>query len=51
MNLSISAAQLFEQQRDKLGLRWLAGEHIGGSDEMAALDRTGELDAKLGIGT
>jgi glutaredoxin 3 len=24
------------------------GEHIGGSDELAALDRAGELDAKLG---
>ncbi len=30
---------------------FIDGEHIGGSDEMAALDRTGKLDAKLGIGT
>jgi glutaredoxin 3 len=27
---------------------FIDGEHIGGSDELAALDRTGELDAKLG---
>ena len=26
------------------------GEHIGGSDDMVALDRAGQLDAKLGIG-
>ena len=30
---------------------FIDGEHIGGSDEMAALDRAGKLDAKLGIGT
>ena len=24
-------------------------EHIGGSDELVALDRAGELDAKLGL--
>jgi glutaredoxin 3 len=24
-------------------------EHIGGSDELVALDRTGKLDAKLGL--
>ncbi|HEV8680648.1 MAG TPA: glutaredoxin 3 [Stellaceae bacterium] len=29
---------------------FIDGEHIGGSDEMAALDRAGRLDAKLGIG-
>jgi glutaredoxin 3 len=28
---------------------FINGEHIGGSDEMAALDRAGQLDAKLGI--
>jgi glutaredoxin 3 len=28
---------------------FIDGEHIGGSDEMAALDRAGKLDAKLGI--
>jgi glutaredoxin 3 len=28
---------------------FIDGEHIGGSDEMAALDRKGLLDAKLGI--
>ncbi len=27
---------------------FIDGEHIGGSDELAALDRAGELDAKLG---
>ena len=29
---------------------FINGEHIGGSDEMAALDRKGLLDTKLGIG-
>ena len=29
---------------------FIDGEHIGGSDEMAALDRKGLLDRKLGIG-
>ena len=29
---------------------FIDGEHIGGSDEMAALDRAGKLDPKLGIG-
>jgi glutaredoxin 3 len=29
---------------------FIDGEHIGGSDEMAALDRKGLLDPKLGIG-
>jgi len=28
---------------------FIDGEHIGGSDEMAALDRQGLLDPKLGI--
>jgi glutaredoxin 3 len=28
---------------------FIDGEHIGGSDELAALDRTGKLDAKLGV--
>ena len=28
---------------------FIDGEHIGGSDEMAALDRAGKLDPKLGI--
>jgi glutaredoxin 3 len=28
---------------------FINGEHIGGSDEMATLDRKGLLDAKLGI--
>jgi glutaredoxin 3 len=27
---------------------FIDGEHIGGSDELVALDRTGELDVKLG---
>ena len=29
---------------------FIDGEHIGGSDEMAALDRAGRLDPKLEIG-
>jgi glutaredoxin 3 len=28
---------------------FISGEHIGGSDELVALDRAGELDAKLGL--
>ena len=28
---------------------FIGGEHIGGSDELVALDRAGELDAKLGM--
>jgi glutaredoxin 3 len=28
---------------------FIDGEHIGGSDELAALDRAGKLDAKLGL--
>lgn len=28
---------------------FIDGEHIGGSDELVALDRVGELDAKLGL--
>jgi glutaredoxin 3 len=27
---------------------FIGGEHIGGSDELLALDHAGELDAKLG---
>jgi glutaredoxin 3 len=27
---------------------FIDGEHIGGSDELVALDRVGDLDAKLG---
>jgi glutaredoxin 3 len=27
---------------------FINGEHIGGSDELAAIDRRGELDAKVG---
>ena len=30
---------------------FIDGEHVGGSDELAALDRAGKLDPKLGIGT
>jgi glutaredoxin 3 len=29
---------------------FIGGEHIGGCDDMVALDRKGLLDAKLGIG-
>jgi glutaredoxin 3 len=28
---------------------FIDGEHIGGSDELAALDRAGKLNAKLGL--
>jgi glutaredoxin 3 len=28
---------------------FINGEHVGGSDELVALDRAGELDAKLGL--
>jgi glutaredoxin 3 len=28
---------------------FIDGEHIGGSDDLAALDRAGRLDPKLGI--
>ena len=28
---------------------FIDGEHIGGSDELIALDRAGELDTKLGM--
>jgi len=27
---------------------FIDGEHVGGADELAALDRTGRLDAKFG---
>ena len=30
---------------------FIDGEHIGGCDDMVALDRRGQLDAKLGIGS
>ena len=30
---------------------FINGEHIGGCDEMVALDRAGSLDPKLGIGS
>ena len=30
---------------------FIDGEHIGGCDDMVALDREGLLDAKLGIGS
>ena len=29
---------------------FIRGEHIGGSDDMAALDRAGKLDPMLGLG-
>jgi glutaredoxin 3 len=28
---------------------WIGGEHVGGFDELAALDRAGRLDAMLGL--
>jgi glutaredoxin 3 len=28
---------------------FIDGEHIGGSDDLAALDRAGELDGRLGV--
>ena len=30
---------------------FIDGEHIGGCDDMVALDRAGKLDPKLGVGT
>ena len=30
---------------------WIGGRHIGGSDELHALERAGELDQLLGITT
>ena len=30
---------------------FIDGEHIGGCDDMVALDRAGQLDAKLGTGS
>ena len=30
---------------------FIDGRHIGGSDELAALDRDGKLDALLGLGS
>lgn len=30
---------------------FINGEHIGGSDELVALDRAGALDTKLGLAT
>jgi glutaredoxin 3 len=30
---------------------FIDGAHIGGSDELAALDRAGKLDALLGLGS
>ena len=30
---------------------FINGEHIGGCDEMVALDRAGKLDPKLGLST
>lgn len=29
---------------------FIDGEHVGGCDDLVALDRAGKLDAKLGIG-
>lgn len=28
---------------------WVMGEHVGGCDELHALDRAGQLDKKLGL--
>jgi glutaredoxin 3 len=30
---------------------FIDGEHVGGSDDLAALERAGRLDAKLGLGS
>ena len=30
---------------------FIDGEHIGGCDDLVALDRAGKLDPKLGIGS
>ncbi len=37
------------QGRSTVPQIFINGEHIGGYDELAALDRAGELDSKLGI--
>jgi glutaredoxin 3 len=37
------------QGRTSVPQIFIDGEHIGGSDELVALDRAGKLDAKLGI--
>jgi glutaredoxin 3 len=37
------------QGRSTVPQIFINGEHIGGYDELAALDRAGELDPKLGI--
>jgi glutaredoxin 3 len=37
------------QGRTSVPQIFIDGEPIGGSDELAALDRAGKLDAKLGI--
>ena len=46
MNLSISASQLFEGQRDKLGLRWLAGERTGAQRVLEAVDTVARRPAR-----
>jgi HPr kinase/phosphorylase len=38
MSLRISATQLFEQQQEKLALRWLAGERSAGERVLEAVD-------------
>jgi glutaredoxin 3 len=30
---------------------FIDGQHVGGSDELYALDRAGKLDAMLGLGS
>jgi glutaredoxin 3 len=37
------------QGRSTVPQIFINGEHIGGYDDLAALDRAGELDPKLGI--
>ena len=53
INISEEPARRIEMVRRASGRTsvpqiFIDGEHIGGSDELVALDRTGELDAKLG---
>ena len=54
--ISLDDDPAFRQTVYDLTGRWtvpqifIDGEHIGGSDELVALDRAGKLDPKLGIG-
>ena len=55
-NIDVSSAPGLREEMEALSGRtsvpqiWIGGEHIGGCDELYGLDRSGELDIKLGIG-